>query len=676
MNANSRLTWRTLALVIAVAFAFISPPAKHALGQFEERKTATLNKVKQLSPREVYVKTLNSIAYITTDRGYGTGWVWDVDRRLVVTNDHVVKGVKFVEAYFPVHKDGVLQVEPEFYEEQAKPIKGKVIDSSEAQDLALIQLESLPDTVGPLKLADRSAAPGERVHAIGGLPRGSEGMWKYSTGYVSQVAKADISMTGNEVMALQSNIDINSGNSGGPLVNDEGRLVGVAQSYRTDARDVSYSVDVSTVRDYVNEVCPLVDSDTVDAKVALGQRHRMRGRYDAALRSFSEAIAKDKDSVEGHTGRGWVLLNKGDYVTAIADFSAALKIDSSDMEAWKGRAIAHRELGELDKSIEDISQAIMNDTSNADLYNLRAITQERREEYKLALGDYRRALELSPNSAVIIGNRADLYMNLEQYQDALNDLTKALELAPGSAWLNHMAGLANYRLQQYAAAEPLLSKAVQINDENAVYLADWGENVQAVENHDLGIKIWGRVIELVPESHYAFYSRAWSLARVARRREALRDLNQAIRLAGDDAPAYYYNERGDVLEQLGESEQAQEDYDAAARIDPENYGSGSGGGNVIDSPVVGRWYVNQPVSGGRLEMTHEYRADGTYEGAWDYTENGETTRTEERGNYQVLDDVIRFDTNQGQYDQRYRIKDGKFWLFWSDLNAWVGSVRR
>ncbi|MEM8678787.1 MAG: tetratricopeptide repeat protein [Planctomycetota bacterium] len=626
-----------------------------------------------LTPRQVYLQTLDSIALIGTDQGRGTGWVWDLERRLIVTNDHVIEGVKEIDVFFPVHRDGVLQVELEYYLEEAKPIKGVVIDSDEVRDLALIQLESLPKHVKALQLAERSAGPGERVHAIGGLPRGSEGLWKYSTGFVSQVAKADISQSGREVMTLESNIDINKGNSGGPLVNDEGKVVGVAQSYFVDARAVSFSVDVSAIRNYVGEVCPLVDADSAEAKVALGRRHQDRGRHDIAMKLLTEALEQDDRSAEGHTARGWSFIDMGDYVTAVTDFTAAIEIDASDAEAWQGRSLAHRRLGDLDKALSDISRAIMNDTGNGSYYNQRAIIQEKKEEYKLALGDYQRAIELDPSHPVIRGNYADLLVNLERYQDAIQTLALGLEQSPAHPYLNHLMGRSHYRLREYQQAASFLATAVKQDSENVRYLADWGDAEQALENHDLGIKIWSKVIELQPYP-YAFYSRAWSLRRIGRFEQALGDMNRAIEMGGDETPAAQYYERGMIHDELQNAEAAREDLAAAARIDPANYGSAYT--NAAEAPFLGRWYVNQFIDGSRFEMDHVYKSDGTFVAVMNITTQGEVEHTEERGTFHFEDGNLVISSNLGDYEMPFKMGDGKFWLFFEDNEVWVGSVSR
>ena len=56
---------------------------------------------------------------------YGTGWVYDIDRRLVVTNEHVVHGHDHLDAFLPQEVDGELQHDPKWYKQSGKKFAGE-----------------------------------------------------------------------------------------------------------------------------------------------------------------------------------------------------------------------------------------------------------------------------------------------------------------------------------------------------------------------------------------------------------------------------------------------------------------------------------------------------------------------------------------------------------------------
>lgn len=642
-----------------------------------------------MSPREVYLKTLKSIAMLVSPdmKSTGTGWIVDIERRLIVTNEHVVSGHSEMKLFFPTYKDGALQTDRETLDRES-PVKATVIDSVEGVDLAIVQVDELPKDAIALTLADKSASPGERTHAIGGMPQGSFGLWKYSTGFVSLVSMTSAA-TGSEIRVLQSNIDINPGNSGGPVVNDAGLVVGVCQSINTSARDVSYNVDVQEVRKYLDTVLKLIGDDSPQSLYQLGKRNRDAGRTRAAMDYLSRAIHADPNLLEAQVERGWAFLDLDDKVTAISDFTSVIGRNQGFSEAYRGRARAYRHMGEYEKAIADLSMAITNNPQNPHLYNERGMAQEFNEDLNLAMSDYGRAIQMAGRNAIFRSNRADLSIKMKRYSDAIVDLKVALESSPNYAWANNLMGLALHHSKDYKNARGYLLKACELDENNVQYLRDFGETLQSLGEHEMGVKAWSMAIEKDDSHAYSYYSRAWSLRRLNRFQPALQDMNRAISLY-NEAGSYYF-ERGKIHEAMGDNASAKADFAQAARLDPESYGDAANNSsntaptsqdnnrtnnvNNNASPVVGRWYCKQNVNGRTIEMTQLYHANGNYECLLLSTMNGETKRTEEQGTYRLEGNNVVFDTNLGNYKMNYKMEDGLLWLLFNDLEVWLGSSR-
>jgi S1-C subfamily serine protease len=192
----------------------------------------------------------------------GTGSLVDKARRLVLTNFHVVgRDTETVLVAFPVYQNGktVAVAERSFYQNllsTGRGIRGKVIAREPKCDLALIQLEKVPEDAWQLPLAPQSPSPGQDVHSVGN-PGQSGALWVYTAGKVRQVYhhkwRAD---AGNDHLDLEAEVvetqsPINRGDSGGPLVNNKGQLVGVTQGHLLNAQDLSLFIDVSEVKKFL-----------------------------------------------------------------------------------------------------------------------------------------------------------------------------------------------------------------------------------------------------------------------------------------------------------------------------------------------------------------------------------------------------------------------------------------
>lgn len=206
--------------------------------------------------RKVYRRTLTSTAWVHAEKGTGTAWVVDLRSRLLVTNHHVVGSSDKVFVYFPLFEDGELIAERKEYASKGTRIRGTVLETDPWRDLAIIQLDSLPENARALKLAAASCGPGEQIHSIGNSGK-SGGLWAYTRGEVKQVYRREQRTASGlqvRVRIVETQSPVNPGDSGGPVVNDEGELVGVTCSYRLDARLVSQCIDVQEVKAFAERV--------------------------------------------------------------------------------------------------------------------------------------------------------------------------------------------------------------------------------------------------------------------------------------------------------------------------------------------------------------------------------------------------------------------------------------
>ncbi len=208
----------------------------------------------------VYQKVLKSVVWIHSSRGggkvaTGSGSLLDRKHRLVLTNFHVVGDNDRATVMFPIYQKGKLVAEREFYIDRIRRdgIRGKVVARDRRCDLALIQLEDLPEGVEPLPLSPKSVTPGQSVQSIGN-PGGSGALWVYTPGRVRQVyfkkwkSELDGRVANFEAEIVETDSATNPGDSGGPLVNDQAQLVGVTQGGAVNARLLSTFIDVSEVK--------------------------------------------------------------------------------------------------------------------------------------------------------------------------------------------------------------------------------------------------------------------------------------------------------------------------------------------------------------------------------------------------------------------------------------------
>jgi putative serine protease PepD len=164
----------------------------------------------------------------------GTGFVVDGDGH-IVTAQHVVDGASSITVKFA---DGTTRT-------------ATVVGTDDATDVAVLKVDATGLTLHPLKLATSSVAVGQPIAAIGDPFDYTRSI---STGIVSGVDRTIQAPNGFTVAhAIQTDAALNPGNSGGPLLNASGEVVGIVDQIATNGSaeqnsGVGFAVPVSIIR--------------------------------------------------------------------------------------------------------------------------------------------------------------------------------------------------------------------------------------------------------------------------------------------------------------------------------------------------------------------------------------------------------------------------------------------
>jgi S1-C subfamily serine protease len=163
-----------------------------------------------------------------------TGTAWGVAKGYLVTASHVIKDGRKIEVY-----------------SEGQPVgTARVVTDDPANDVAILKLTQLhPQPLIAFSLADHTATLGRSVFTLGYPAPDILGQHvKMTAGEVSATAGA-----GDDARFLQISVPIQPGNSGGPIIDWEGEVVGVARSTigaigDEPAQNVNYAVKASYVR--------------------------------------------------------------------------------------------------------------------------------------------------------------------------------------------------------------------------------------------------------------------------------------------------------------------------------------------------------------------------------------------------------------------------------------------
>lgn len=173
-------------------------------------------------------KSLDSVVSIKTDLAQGTGFIISSDG-YVITNEHVIDGAGYANA---ITSD-------------KETIPMTLIGYDKNLDLALLKING---TYDHLEFANSDDVKiGEKVVAIGN-PLGLS--FSATEGIISAVNREG---KNNLPDYLQTDASLNPGNSGGPLINAEGKVIGI-NNFKANAESIGFALESNTIVDWINQI--------------------------------------------------------------------------------------------------------------------------------------------------------------------------------------------------------------------------------------------------------------------------------------------------------------------------------------------------------------------------------------------------------------------------------------
>jgi serine protease Do len=165
----------------------------------------------------------------------GSGFIWSSDG-IIVTNNHVVEGASRISVIF---SDGT-------------PVNAKLIGVDPDSDLAVLRVDSKNLSAAPIGTSS-DLMIGETVVAVGN-PFGLSGT--VTTGVVSALGRSVPSKEEGRTFTdfIQTDASINPGNSGGPLLNIEGKVVGINTAILGNAQGIGFAIPVDRAKKVIQDL--------------------------------------------------------------------------------------------------------------------------------------------------------------------------------------------------------------------------------------------------------------------------------------------------------------------------------------------------------------------------------------------------------------------------------------
>jgi S1-C subfamily serine protease len=272
----------------------------------------------------VYKKALPSVVNITStavafdffDRpvpqsGQGSGFILNKDG-LILTNNHVIDKSQLVEVTLS----------------DSHKYKAAVVTVDPGHDLALLKINA-PNLV-PATLAEAGLGPvvGQRVYAIGN-PFGLSGTM--TRGIISAIRSIRGSQNNLIEDAIQTDASVNPGNSGGPLLNSHGEVIGITTMIASNGADqssgIGFAIPITTARAVLDDFAkygrvrrPSLDIVTIPIGPDVAEQIGLPADYGVLVERVLPGGAAEKSGIHGGSERAYLgntpIILGGDLIVA------------------------------------------------------------------------------------------------------------------------------------------------------------------------------------------------------------------------------------------------------------------------------------------------------------------------------------------------------------------------
>jgi len=360
---------------------------------------------RDISPAVVYIttRTANGEEYL------GSGFIVH-SQGVVVTNYHVVSLAKDINVML---KDGTTY-----------PV-GYIVAYDALRDFCILKINETD--LSTVALGDsNNIETGESIYCIGN-PLGLE--YSFSSGMLSGTRQD------HEVKYLQFTAPISPGNSGGPLLDSKGQVIGIVTFCMVEGQNLNFALGINEIKPYITTV-PLMDLD-----------------------KFVNSSMRDSDY---HVSKAGDFYRAGNFAQALSELDQAIKLDPGNLLAYLERGIVYFGMSNYAQALDNLNLAIQI-YPNADAYDWRGTVYEKLNRNEEALADYNRAIQLNPQKAIFYNNRGFMYHKLGDVEKTLSDLNRAIELDPGYAEPYNGRGNVNLDRGRFDQALADFNRSIQLD---------------------------------------------------------------------------------------------------------------------------------------------------------------------------------------------------------------------
>lgn len=400
------------------------------------------------SPSSIFEKVAPAVvvinAVLPNGHSQGSGFIVDPSG-VIVTNFHVVAGAEEINVRL---KDG-----------KQFSVVG-IIDYNVEKDICILKIEA--NNLPTVALGNSNfIEPGSKVFVIG-APLGFD--YSITDGLYS--SRRDSYST----VYLQFSAPISPGNSGGPLLDSQSKVVGVTTLTRTEGQNVNFAVAINEVKKYIAKF-PRMSMEEYAAKISRAyfyydkaqEAYYLNADWQGAIRYLEQALNNDPNFIDAHIFlAGLYEIEANRVADGIAQLKKALVAAPNNSEVHNELGAMYAAEGMYNLGIEELKKAMSLDPQYISPYINLSACYEKQDRLYESTEILKKALSIDLNDPKVHLNMGWLYHRMGKNSQAVEETQKSIALDPYYALSYHNLSVIYFDMAKYNEAVKYYDEALSL----------------------------------------------------------------------------------------------------------------------------------------------------------------------------------------------------------------------
>ena len=341
-----------------------------------------------------------------------------------------------------------------------------VLAKSQVVDLIKVRVDIPADRTAPAIVAGAAASIADRIFVIGS-PMGLE--QTVSEGIISAVREIP-----GGAKVLQLTAPISRGSSGGPVVNRQGKVVGIVTFQAAEGQNLNFAISIDALDMLSMEASELsiaewtIRNSTQGPALAAalcsnGSKLAIRGEYEEALNYFKKAAEANPEDPDTWYGLGSCYVGLGQPDDAVAAYKRPIEQDPDNAVAHFILAMYYKAIGKIEEEIDSLVQVIRIDSTNiraqfelGRAYGALERTPEQIDTFTNILAHQPEHVPTLLQLGIVLGES-------DRLEEAMALFTRARGLEPGNERIHYNIGVVYGRMDRPNASVRAYTQAIRTN---------------------------------------------------------------------------------------------------------------------------------------------------------------------------------------------------------------------